>query len=122
MPVRHGVREVDDAPVRLARLLAQELERLALVDAVALHDDALGPLDRAAPLERALELRDLLGEAARLAVAPQRQLDRALDLVEEAHPREGVDPALGGARHEAGLVAADERDDRPARVPAPLVD
>ena len=102
--------------------LAQQLERLALVDAVALHEDALRALDRPAPLERALELRDLLGQARRLRVAAQRELDRALDLVEEAQPREGVDAALGGARDEAGLVAADERDDRPARVLAHLVD
>ena len=67
--VGDGVRELDDAAVGAARLLAHELERLALVDAVALHEDPLGALDRAAPLQRALELLDLLDELRLLGVA-----------------------------------------------------
>src|SRR3954464_5025258 len=107
--VAHRVGEVDDAQVGAPRLLAQQLERLALVDAVALHEDALRALDRAAALDRALELLDLLGQPRGLLVAAHGKLDRALDLVDEARPRERVDPALRGARDEAGLVPADER-------------
>ena len=48
-----------------ARVVAQQLERLALVDPVALHEDPLGALDHGAPLERRLELLDLASAAAR---------------------------------------------------------
>ena len=48
-------------------MVAQELERGAVVDAVALHQDALGALDHRAALERALELVDLLLQPLGLA-------------------------------------------------------
>ena len=77
------------APARRARVVAQQLERRALVDAVALHQDALGALDHRPALERRLELVDLSGSCARLAVAAQRDLDRALDRLR----RRRLDPA-----------------------------
>ena len=52
---RHG------APVA-TRVVAEELERRAVVHAMALHEDALGALDDGPPLERGLELVDALAE------------------------------------------------------------
>ena len=68
MPVeRHGTgrRRRPGRTRVVARVVAQQLERVALVDAVALHEDALGALDHAAPFERALELLDLLVQPRR---------------------------------------------------------
>src|SRR5829696_3452141 len=114
--VEHGHRHVDDAAVRGAGLLAQALERLALVNAVALHQDALRALDHRPALQRRLELVDLLGEPLRLAVAAHRDLDGALHLVRLRGRDVGGDAALGGARHEVHVgLAAQLRQNGPAR-------
>src|SRR4051812_9574092 len=51
--------DVDDAPALPAGVVAHQLEGIALAEPVALHEDALRPLDRRAALERRLELVDL---------------------------------------------------------------
>ena len=90
---------------------------------VALHEDALGALDHRAPLERRLQLRDLLGQLRLLGVPAQRELDRDLDLVRVLRPGEAVDPARGGTGEEVPFVGRlHDRDDRPAGGLAQLVD
>ena len=79
---------------------------------VALHEDPLGALDRAAALQCALELLDLLDELRLLGVALHDELDRALHLFVELRPGERVDPALGGAADEVRLVGAEQHDQR----------
>ena len=66
---RHG--DVDQLAPGASRLVAQHLERLALVDLVALHQNALGPLGARTSPERALQVV-VLGEP------PQRDVERAL--------------------------------------------
>jgi hypothetical protein len=46
--------EIDQLAVVRARMLAQHFKGARIVDAVAFHQDALGPLDRRATPERAL--------------------------------------------------------------------
>src|SRR3954468_9911802 len=65
------VDDVDQRPSRPARVGADALERLAVAEVVALHEDALRALD----LRPALEGVQQLGE---LAVALERDVDRAL--------------------------------------------
>src|SRR5215218_4012701 len=85
---------VDHRPVAAARVVAEAVERLALGDAVALHEDALRPLDECAALERRLESLDLLDELALLLVPAHRHLDRGLDRVRAPLARVRGDAAL----------------------------
>src|SRR5687768_1720686 len=71
-------RDVDDAAALRARMVAQQVERCAVVEAVTLHQDALGALDDRAPVERRLELLDLDLEPRLLLVAAQGHLDGTL--------------------------------------------
>src|SRR5437660_1064408 len=64
-----------ESQVLVARLAAQHLEGGVLVEAVALHQDALGPLDQRALLERGLDVR-VVGEAPRGDVDRAAQRDR----------------------------------------------
>src|SRR3954451_11972594 len=72
-------RHVDHGAIGAARVLAHPLEGGAVVEVVALHEDALGALDDGSALERVLEALDLLGQLALLAPAPRGDLDGALD-------------------------------------------
>src|SRR6202022_862730 len=65
----HLTREVDHALVRLARALAEHLERRVIGDPVPLHQDALGALDRRPALERALEAVDFITQCLDVRVA-----------------------------------------------------
>ena len=116
------VRDVDDAAAFGAGVGAQALEGGAVVDAVALHQDALRALDHGAPFERALELVDLRLQALDLGVAAQRHLDRALHRLRAARLRLRVDAAVGRARGELGVVLQRERDHRARGVGADLLD
>src|SRR5919107_2044335 len=86
--------DVDHGAVATAGMVAEAIEGPALVDAVALHEDALRPLDERAPLERGLETVHLLDELALLGVAADRDLDGGLDRLGVAHARVRGDPAL----------------------------
>src|SRR5215204_6148375 len=99
-------RNVDDAPTLRPRVVAHQLERGAIVEPVALHHDALRALDHRAPLERRLELVDLDLQPRGLLVAPQRDLDRALDDLRRRGLDPRGDPALGGARDELDVAVA----------------
>src|SRR6185312_11397203 len=122
LPVDDRLRDVDDAAALGARMGAQALERGALVDAVALHQDALRALDRRAADERALELVDLRLQPCELGMAAQRDLDRALHRLRHVGARLRGDAAIGGARDEVGVVLQRERDYRAGRVGADLLD
>src|SRR5690348_1085880 len=93
--VLDGARDVDDRAVRAAGVRAQPVERAAGVDPVALHQDALGPLDRGAAAERALQAADLVAERGDVTVAAHRDLDRTLDGLRRLLARVGRDAALG---------------------------
>ena len=69
----------------------------------------------AGALERALEPIDLLHEPDRLLVAADRDLDRVLQRVLVGVLRRGVDPAVGGAADEVGVVGGQQRDHRAGR-------
>ena len=87
MPVDDGGGEVDQFAVADAGVLAQQLERAALVDRVALHQDALGALGQRAAPERAFELV-VLGKAA------QHDVDRALPVLDVGVADMGEDAPL----------------------------
>ena len=59
----HRLGDVDELAAGVSRVVAQQLERALVVELVALHEDAFGPLDHGAPAERTLEALEL-GEAA----------------------------------------------------------
>ena len=88
----------------------RQLERLPLVDAVALHQNPLGALDHTAPLERALELLDLLVQPAGLAVPAHGDLDRPLDRLRVHRLHVRGDPALGRSREEVDVGIGQLRD------------
>ena len=71
MAVDNGRGDVDQLPSGVLGVVSEQLERSRVVDGVALHQDALGPLGHGATPERALEVV-VLGEAA------QDDVDRAL--------------------------------------------
>ena len=71
VPVDDRAGELNDFAVADVGLVAQHREGGVLVDAVALHQDPLGPLDCRATLERSVE-RVVFG------VAAQRDVDRTL--------------------------------------------
>src|ERR1700754_4470921 len=73
--VQHRLCDVDDPPAACTRMIAEHLERLALGHGMALHEDALGAFDHTAPLERALELLDLVVQMRRLPVPADGGLD-----------------------------------------------
>src|SRR4051812_14750591 len=68
--VQQGLADGEQLLPRPLRLIAQLLERGAVVEAVALHEDPLRALDHCTARERTLEL-------LRLAEAPQRHVERA---------------------------------------------
>ena len=86
-------------------VVAQHLERLALVDLVALHEDALGALGLGAAPEGALQVV-VLRETA------ERDVERALQLLGRAVDDVGEDAALGGLVDERGVMALEHRDHR----------
>ncbi|MGI9098239.1 MAG: hypothetical protein ACR2H2_07060 [Solirubrobacteraceae bacterium] len=55
-------------------------------------------------------------------MAAHRELDRALDLLEEARPRKGVDPALRRRADELRLVFSEQRDDGSGCILVDLLD
>jgi len=55
-------------------------------------------------------------------MAAHGELDRALDLLEEARPREGVDPALRRRADELRLVFSEQRDDGSGCILVDLLD
>ena len=69
--------DVDELAAVVLRVVAQQLERLVGVDRVTCHQDPLRLLDRGPAPERSLEAV-VLGEAL------QRDVDRALQLLEAA--------------------------------------
>jgi hypothetical protein len=93
--VEHGLCDVDELLPAVARVVAQHLEGLPLVDLVALHEDALGALGLRAAAERALQVV-VLGEA------PEGDVERALQLLRGAVDDVGEDAALGGLVDEPG--------------------
>src|SRR4051794_32648697 len=124
---------VDHRAVAAAGVVAKPVERLALGHVVALHEDALGPLDERTPLERGLEALDLLDQLALLLVAAHGHLDRRLDRVGPALARVGGDAAGGCRADEVRVLLLEDRDHRAAgelgdlldeleRVPVVLVD
>src|SRR3954471_10734325 len=72
-------RHVDHRPVGAGGGVAHPLEGRAVVEVVALHEDALGALDEGPALERILEARDLLGQLALVAHASRGDLGCARD-------------------------------------------
>src|SRR6266516_3216597 len=90
----HRGRHRDHRAVVAARVLAQQLEGRAVVEVVALHEDALGALDERATLQRPLEALDLLAKGLMVAPAPHRHLDGGLDRVGRLLARVGEDAAL----------------------------
>src|SRR5919204_1441304 len=122
VPVHDRPGHVDHPPAAGAGVLAQEVERLALGDRVALHEDALRALDHGPALERALELLDLLAQRPRLGVAAHRHLERAPDRLGRGPPGVGEDAALSRAGDELGVLAVQEGDDRTGGVLAELLD
>src|SRR4051812_9224322 len=120
--LRHRRGDVDHRAVAAAGVVAQAVERPPLVDAVALHDDALGALDQRAALERGLEALNVLDELALLRVAAHGHLDGGLDRLRFPEARVAEDPALGGGADERGVLVLEDGDDRPARELADLLD
>ena len=92
-----------------ARVFAQHLEGGGLVDGVAFHQDALGPLGQRAATERAFEVV-VLGEAA------QHDVDRALPVLGVGVGDVGEDAALGCLLDELGIRARGSRRS-PGRQP-----
>ena len=77
MAVDDGCRDVGELGVGPARLVAQHLEGVSVVDQMTLHQDALGSLGDRAATERALEVV-VLGEPAK------HDVDGALPVVDSA--------------------------------------
>ena len=104
--VDHRRREVHQlAVVRRASASRSIVKARALVDAVALHQDALRALDDRPAAERALELV-VLGEPA------QDDVDRALPVVDVGIGDVREDTPLGRLLDELRIARVDERDDR----------
>src|SRR2546421_662728 len=116
MPVGHRAGDLHHLPAVGAGVVAQQVEGGAIVEAVALHQDSLRPLDHGPALERGLELLDLLRQLLGLGVASQRNLERALERLGHDRADVRVDPLLGGGGHELGILGVEQRDDRPGRV------
>src|SRR5919199_2180904 len=106
--VEQLVDDVDQRPPAVARLGADALERLAVADPVALHEDALGPLDPRAAVEGVQQLREL-------AVALEGDVDRALQLGLVRRVDVGEHAALGGGVDEVAAGVAGERGCRAGR-------
>jgi hypothetical protein len=115
VPVDDGGGEVDELAIVDSRALAQHLEGGGLVDGVAFHQDALGALGQGAPSERAFELV-VFGEAA------QRDVDRALPVVDVGIADVREDPALGRLADEVGIARVQENDHGAGGLPHDLVD
>jgi hypothetical protein len=112
----HGLGDVEHPPAGGARMVAQQLERLPLADAVALHQDALGTLDHRAPIERGLELGDLLVEPLLLAMAPHRDVDRPLNVLRLPRIHVAGDPHVGRVRDGRRVLGlAHGHEHRPGR-------
>src|SRR5919202_6980786 len=107
--VEQLVDDVDQRPPGVARLGADALERLAVTEPVALHEDALRPLDPRAAVEGAQQLREL-------AVALEGDVDRALQLGLVRRVDVGEHAALGGGVDEVAAGVVGERDDRADRL------
>jgi hypothetical protein len=73
--VDDGGRDVGELRVGPARVVAQHLEGISVVDRMTLHQDALGSLGDRAAAERALEVV-ILGEPA------EHDVDRVLPVVD----------------------------------------
>ena len=108
-----------------ARVLAQQLERLALVDAVALHEDRPWRARSIARRSRALSSWSTCSVQA----APSSPCRRSATSIapctssrESRRARERVDPARAAHARRSRPSPLDERDDRAARVRADLVD
>jgi hypothetical protein len=86
--VDHCGRDVDELPVRRARVLSEELESRRLVNRVAFHEDALRTFGDGAAAEGAFEIV-VFGEAA------QHDVDRALPVLGVGVGDVGEDAALG---------------------------
>src|ERR1700691_703813 len=97
VPVDYGRGEVHEPAVIDPGLLAQHLECARLVDAVALHEYALGSLDQRTAPERALEVL-VLGEASK------HYVDRALPILDIRVAYMGEDASLGRLRDELGVA------------------
>ena len=107
---------VDDGAVVRAGVRAQQLERGAVGDAVALHEDPLGALDDRAAVQRAARAgRPARSAAPRSPRRRHRDLDRALQVGGRVGARVRVDAALGGSR-----ARTPGRRRRAARSPGPL--
>src|SRR4051812_30606424 len=104
-------RDVDHGAIAPAGVIAQPLEGRAVIDRVALHEDALRALDDRAALERPLEALDLVEQRPLRLEAPGRHLDRPLDRLWGLLARVGEDPAAGGLGDELRVLLVDERDD-----------
>src|SRR3954468_12173518 len=122
MALRDRRGHVDDRAVAASGVVAQQVERLALGDVVALHEDALRPFDERPALERGLEPLDLLHQPELLLVAPHRDLDRCLDRFRPPLARVGRDAALRRLGHELRVLLLDDRDHGAPRELADLVD
>jgi hypothetical protein len=96
--VDDGGRDVGELGVGPARLVAQHLEGVSVVDRMTLHQDALGSLGDHSAAERALEVV-VLGEPA------EHDVYGALPLLDVGVGDEGEDSALRGLLDEGGSGA-----------------
>ena len=103
--LQHGLGDGHEACSRAARLAAQKLERLALVNAVALHDHALGALDDGTSTKG-------LFEALVVVIAAKHDLELALQLACLGPGELAEDAELGGLGDERRIVPLEHQDHR----------
>ena len=115
MSVDDRGREIHELAVIDTRLLAQHVKRRLLVDPVALHQDALGPLDQRAAPEGSLQIV-ILGEAA------QHDVDRALPVIDVLVVDMREHTPLGRLVDEPRIRLVKQHDHRASRLAHDLVD
>jgi hypothetical protein len=101
--VDDGGCEIDELAIIDPCSLAQHLERLVPVDAMTLHENALGSLDQCAPAECASQIV-ILGKAA------QYDVDRTLPIIDVFVVDMREHASLGGLPDESGVVGVKEHD------------
>ena len=115
MPIDDRGREIDQFAVADTRSLAQHIERSALVNRVAFHQDSLGAFDRGATSERPLEIV-VLGEPS------QHDVNRALPILDVVVRDVSEHAPLGGFLDEPRIWGVQQDNHRASGFMHDLVD